>query len=338
MNSSGTGFYDLSTDTQAECMRDLAEEALLQWGGGFDHIQLLKYRENAVFSVRHKDGRKAALRIHRHGYHSEQELLSELQWMQALEVAGFPVPRIIPAGNGAVFVTATHRKVPEPRQVDMLDWLEGEQLVDIGAASSDANNALYYNIGQLAGQLHNHAGLWPLPEGFSRHAWDVEGLLGEAPLWGRFWDLSALAPSQADLLKKVRKKAQDELSSLQKTPANYGLIHADFVPENLLRQGDKLTLIDFDDAGFGWHMFEIATALFFHLEENYYADMKEGIFKGYRSARSLDKHQEETLPLFLMLRSLTYLGWVHTRHETQTAREMTPFLVERACKLAEAYL
>ena len=28
-------------------------------------------------------------------------------------------------------------------------------------------------------------------------------------------------------------------------------------------QGDRIKLIDFDDAGFGWHLFELATALYF---------------------------------------------------------------------------
>ena len=39
------------------------------------------------------------------------------------------------------------------------------------------------------------------------------------------------------------------------------MIHADLVPENVLVDGDSIRLIDFDDAGFGWHHFEIATAL-----------------------------------------------------------------------------
>ena len=34
-----------------------------------------------------------------------------------------------------------------------------------------------------------------------------------------------------------------------------------WVRENVLVDGDNIRLIDFDDAGFGWHMFEIATIL-----------------------------------------------------------------------------
>jgi hypothetical protein len=44
------------------------------------------------------------------------------------------------------------------------------------------------------------------------------------------------------------------------------------------------------------------------------------------------------MPLFFLARSFTDLGWVHARHETETARELTPRLVEKVCAMAEAYL
>ena len=43
------------------------------------------------------------------------------------------------------------------------------------------------------------------------------------------------------------------------------------------------------------------------------------------------------LPLFLAVRGTTYLGWVHTRQGSDTARELTPFLAERACAVVEEY-
>ena len=42
--------------------------------------------------------------------------------------------------------------------------------------------------------------------------------------------------------------------------------------------------------------------------------------------------------LFFLARGLTYVGWVHTRQETETAQELTPMLLEAACERAEDYL
>ena len=44
------------------------------------------------------------------------------------------------------------------------------------------------------------------------------------------------------------------------------------------------------------------------------------------------------LPLFLFVRSLTYLGWVTSRPETQTAREGTAGMVALSTSLAQTYL
>ena len=50
------------------------------------------------------------LRVHRLGYHTEQEIASELAWMDALRAeAGVRTPRVLPAADGRRVVT-----VPEP--------------------------------------------------------------------------------------------------------------------------------------------------------------------------------------------------------------------------------
>ena len=111
--------------------------------------------------------------------------------------------------------------------------------------------------------MHNQAVGWQLPAGFARHAWDEQGLAGEKPIWGRFWEIEAAAESQRDLLLRGREAVFEGLSRLAKSPGRYSMIHADFAPENILVDGDKLRLIDFDDAGFGWHLFELVTSLYF---------------------------------------------------------------------------
>ena len=59
---------------------------------------------------------------------------------------------------------------------------------------------------------------------------------------------------------------------------------------------------------------------------------------GYQEERELPPEFEAKLPLFLLLRGFTYLGWAHTRKETDTARELTPMLVQGVTALAGDYL
>jgi Ser/Thr protein kinase RdoA (MazF antagonist) len=74
------------------------------------------------------------------------------------------------------------------------------------------------------------------------------------------------------------------------------------------------------------------------MDEPYFDAASKAVIDGYRSRRALSDKQLERLPLFFLARGLTYAGWVHTRPETQTARELTGMLVDMCCRLARDYL
>ena len=334
-----TDFFALTPEDQVRRLRAAAEDALHRWNISDATLDLIKHRENAVFRVT-TGGRRAALRLHRHGYHSDDELRSELQWMSALQEADIHVPEIIPAANGEPFVTCSADGLPGELQVDLFEWIEGEQLgsVEQGVADASAVEHTFGSLGELAARVHNQAVSWQLPEGFARHAWDAEGLAGERPFWGRFWDIGKGNDAERGLLRRARGCIYDELTALPKSPGSYSMIHADFAAENIMVDGRDLRLIDFDDAGFGWHLFELVTALFFIQGESYFDRAQEALIAGYRQRRQLTDETLELLPLFFLARGTTYLGWVHTRAETETAIELTPMILELVCELADNYL
>jgi len=336
-----TDFYTLPPAEQGERLTALARTALPQWRLDGATLEIIKMRENAVFRATTPDGGRYALRVHRHGYHTDAELHSELLWMRALDESGISVPALIPSAGGELFIKAGHGDVPEVRQVDLFAWVEGRQLgsAENGVGGDTAEiGRMFHTIGELTGRIHNQSSAWAVPPGFRRHAWDTAGLVGENPFWGRFWDLAALTPDQRKLIQRGRERVALELDALGRRPETYSLIHADFTPENLLVNGEQVRPIDFDDAGFGWHLFDIATSLFFHLDAEYFPVARDALVRGYRSVRPLPNADLEKLPLFFAARGFTYLGWVHTRHETQTARELTPMLVDLSCRVTNRYL
>jgi Ser/Thr protein kinase RdoA (MazF antagonist) len=322
-------------------MQALAQAALDRWDLDGAALAPIKVRENAVFRIDIRGGGRAVLRVHRPGYHSDSELESEFAWLSALESAGVQVPRIIPSKGGRNFEIVTAEGLDGPRQIDVFEWIEGRQLGSIEAGLSGGSDSVadqYHQIGALAARMHNHAQDWRPPPAFRRHSWDAGGLVGERPFWGRFWDLDALSHAQRDLLLRVRGLIARDLADYGMHADRYGLIHADLVPENLLIDGSRVCVIDFDDAGFGWHLFELATSLYFITGDSIYSAARDALIRGYRSERALCDAALERLPLFLAVRGTTYLGWVHTRQGADTAKEMTPFLIERVCAVAEEYL
>lgn len=333
-----TDFYSISPEQQAERLTELARRALPHWSLPEDSkVELIKHRENAVFSVTDEASRYA-LRVHRAGYHTDAQLLSELQWIAALDSEALRTPQILPTADGGSFARVSAPSVPEERQVDLLEWFDGEPLGSVEGGVVEDPATTFRQVGELMARLHNHSEHWQRPDGFDRHAWDEEGILGDGALWGRYWELAALTRPQVDLLHRAADGARSDLTKLGRGADRYGLIHADFLPENLLRGADGICVIDFDDGGFGWHLFDVATALFFQAGEENFDEIAGALVAGYRSQRELPDDHLELLPLFLLLRGFTYLGWAHTRSETETAKELTPMVIEGVTQLAEAYL
>ncbi|WP_019531358.1 phosphotransferase enzyme family protein [Dasania marina] len=333
-------FYQQSLAQQEEQLLRLAYSALPAWGLE-GHLSLIKHRENAVYRLTTADNQLYALRIHRANYHSDASLHSELSWVNALQGCGIEVPNAIPTQTGAFFTLASLDSIPETRQIDLLSWVDGKQIGSIEDGLSDSPEQIqknYFIIGQVAAQIHNQASQWPTPEGFQRHSWGLEDLVGEEPFWGPFWELQALSPVQRSLILKARKTVRKGLMTLSTDSADYSMIHADLVPENVLVNANSVQIIDFDDAGFGWHLFEIATALYFIQFDQHYEIAKQALIAGYRQHRPLSDQKLAQLPLLMVARGFTYLGWVHTRQNTETALESTPHLINLCCRTIEQYI
>jgi len=286
-----------------------AEVALRAWGGG--SLRPIKDRENAVYEVKLTDGRRAALRLHREGYQSAESIRSELWWMQAVALAGVPVPLPVPSGGGDLV-----HILPDGRVATMISWVEGDEL---GAAehalggSQDEKCGRFDAIGQLVARLHNVTDTLVLPDWFCRHYWDADGFLGETPFWGRFWENPTLRLGELDTIQSARTRAGEQLAAFVKAEADFGLIHADVLRENVLFGADGAVLIDFDDCGFGFRIYDLATLASQNETEADHAKLMSAAIAGYRKRRPLSEYAEAMLPCFVMLRRFASCGWIVPR-------------------------
>ncbi len=309
-------------------MNTTVEKTLSLWGLAGASWSLIAARENQVFRVDHA-GHSYALRLHRPGYCTEAELRSELMWMEALDRGGLHVPAPVPSTSGALLhFVGDHA-------VDVLTWLPGAPVGKTGVALQTGDRAaLFRKIGREMARLHAVSDGWTLPEGFARRRWDSEGLVGEAPVWDRFWDNPTLSDEDRMLFLTLRDSARDTLEQIG-AGLDFGLIHADLVRENVMVDGDRLQLIDFDDSGFGYRLFDVATTLIRNQNEPDYDALKAALIEGYLSVRDLDL---DALDLFVVLRAATYVGWIITRMHEDGSEARNARFVTHARALARAYL
>jgi Ser/Thr protein kinase RdoA (MazF antagonist) len=316
-----------------------ARQALTFWNVPPQEPVLLKYRENAVFRIELAGGRFAALRLHRPGYHGIAALRSELEWMAALHDDGIDVPHALPNQKGEPIVELPADETFPLQYADIVSWVDGEQFGETGRPlnwNQQQRVALFGKIGAGMAAMHNSADRFQPQQGFYRPAWDAEGLLGQKPLWGRFWDCDFLSPAHKTMLSALRVRLSDELAKAELHRLDYGLIHADLIRENILIKAGEVSFIDFDDCGYGFRMFDIATALLKNHNEPDFAALSDALVAGYREHRHLPDEALAFLPLFLTLRSLTYIGWLAERPEMPDMAARLERYVEVSSSFAKA--
>lgn len=173
-----------------------------------------------------------------------------------------------------------------------------------------------------------------MPEGFSRHPWDSEGCFGPGAHWGDRTQVRLLGDNQRYTLDRAVAVWRQTLVLFGKPPDRVGLIRADFLPENLLDDGKQINLIDFDDSGFGWYMWELATNLFWYYHLPSFTLAKDTLVNGYHQVRALPEEHLQHLEDFIFMRAIVYLGWTVSRTESPDAEHFAPNLINIALQLA----
>ena len=292
----------------------IAQQAKNFWPSIVSEPHLIMHRENAVFRVQTTQG-PAALRIHRVGYRQKSEVVSELEWMAHLAVNGLELPAPIANCDG-LLISEIEDENRIAHVVDLLTWVKGTPLgrsnVPLAFSEPELQN-IFQDVGRNLAWLHTLSDTWKRPATFQRHHLNKDGFLGEKPAWGKFWEATVLSINEKKLMKSVAQRAGEKLDTLSKAGADYGLIHADLVRENIFVHEGKTSFIDFDDAGFGFRMFDLAVALVKNREEPHYETIKAALFEGYKSQRAITSADQNSLNLFLALRDFAYLGWADAR-------------------------
>ncbi len=305
-------------------MSDLIRRALPVYGLPEDTpLALLNRSENETWRAG-----PVVLRLHREGYHSKPEIASELSWLTALQD--------LPGLNSVRPVAGAQGLVTE---------LDGRYLVGFAPITGqelqpgDDLFRWFAPLGEITARLHLHSRQWTPPEGFTRKRWDVETILGPQPHWGDWRQAQGLDRQGEEILARATVALATRLQSYGTGPETFGLIHADLRLANLMVDGDRLTAIDFDDCGFGWWAYDLASALSFIETDPRLPELIAAWTRGYTRIATLRAEDREIIPSLIFLRRVLLTAWLATRADSDTAQTLGGLTyTEGTLDLAERYL
>ena len=329
------------TTDSIEMMRQQLLTCAEQWRLPEDlHIELLTVSENATFVASYsklvKDKpttNKIIIRVHRPNYHTPQEIESELAWLNALAVeSDVDVLKPLPTINQNTIVKLPNTEHQEHLYAVAFNFLAGNE-----PTVGDEIIAWFEQLGKITAKLHIHSRQWQKPESFTRKFWNLDTMLGTKSFWGDWRENRELTPSTQACIEDAVALLTERLQRYGQSGDRYGLIHADLRLANLLVDGDKLQVIDFDDCGYCWFGYDFAAAISFYETDPNVPALQKSWLKGYRQCADFSAEDEAELASFILLRRILLTAWLASHSETPSADEFGQGFAEGTASLANAY-
>jgi Ser/Thr protein kinase RdoA (MazF antagonist) len=296
-------------------------------------VKLINVSENATYRVVDlASGEKWALRVHREGYHSRTAIASELAWLTALKSDGaILTPSPIRGLDGEFIQSVPEQGLPNPRNVVLFSWENG-----VEPAENDV--AGFEMLGETAARMHAHVRSWHKPGWFERHTWDFATSLGAVPHWGRWRDGMGMTKEIESVFSETVSLIGRRLDKFGKGADRFGLIHGDMRLANLLMDNGIVKVIDFDDCGFSWYLYDCATTVSFFEHKPEVPELLAAWVRGYRRAGVLTPEDEAEIGTFVMLRRLLLVAWIGSHSETDLAQSMGVDYTRGTVALCERYM
>ncbi len=349
-------------------MDALVDEVLAAYDlGSAPTATLLNISENITYQVEDPpSGRRWALRVYRSGYHPLTEIVSELAWVRALRRDGVVrTPAVVPTRRGDLVTVATPDpsrvgtssddpgkaggpQCREPRYAVLFDWVEGSS-----PEPSDRMALVrgFTELGEITARLHRHVRGWRRPSDFTRFDWTWHTTLGSGGRWGAWRDGMRAAvgaerggaadadPAGVAVLARAADEVRRRIRRFGHAPDRFGLVHADMRLANLLVNGGsgEITVIDFDDCGFSWYLYDLAASLSFieHVPE--VAELVDAWLTEYRRHLPVSVEEEAMVTTFVLLRRLLLVAWLGSHPEADAVASVARYAAT-SCDLADDYL
>ncbi|MGE2834065.1 phosphotransferase enzyme family protein [Mycobacterium sp. SMC-4] len=299
-------------------------------------LRLLSLSENATYLAEgNGDHQPLVLRVHRPGYHSLDGIRSELDWMAALRSeTRVRTPEMVPAEDGRPVVTANVGE--RELHVDAVTFIPG-------CTAEDAPVAVgFADLGELTALMHEHSLHWQRPAGFTRFRWGLDDILGADARWGDW----RVAPSLTTADRVSIEAAADEITArlidFGTDADRFGLVHADLRLANLMidpaNQDAGITVIDFDDCGWSWHLVDLSSVLSWIEDSPAVPDIIADWLRGYHRVRTLPDAHLGLIPTFVMLRRIQLTAWIASHSDADAAIAVGAEYARGTAALAQRYL
>lgn len=316
-------------------LTDMVNEYAQLWGvSSSAQIKLLNLSENATFLISDQENaRDIILRVQRPGYSDPTEIKSELAWVAALSAEHIiDTAEPIKSINGNYLEILTSKSGLQRYAVAFSRVYGHEPVAD------DDLPKWFEKIGEIAAKMHIHSKSWKKPKWFKRKLWDYSGMMGPVAYWGS-WDVAkGLTDDDKTIISQTLKNVKEKVEHWGYSSEVFGLVHSDLRTANLIVNDETLYVIDFDDTGFSWYLYDFASSLSFLEDLPEASQLMQSWIKGYEKVKKLSTEAIAMLPVFAILRRILLTAWIASHSEIPFAKEKNITFAKGTVELCKKYL
>lgn len=320
-----------------ELFDEIARRALVKYGmEKTDEVKLIVLSENATYLIKNKETgvKDGVLRVSRPGYHTLEELDSEMKWLRQIN-------------EYTPLIVANPLKGLDGKNIQNVEGPDGNSYFCViceflpGDAPDEDNEERmvrqFKYLGETTAYLHRQTEIWNGTTKLSRIDWNYDTIIGANAAWGDWRAFPGMTKEAEVYLSDISEIIKKRLTRYGKTENNYGLIHADLRLSNLLLEGEQIKVIDFDDCGFGWHLHDLASALSFIETKPVVPKLVNAWLSGYKKVLPFTDTDFEEIDTFIMMRRLQLTAWLGSHQESGPAKDFSIGWMEGTMELAERY-
>ena len=277
------------------------------WRGDPASLRWISQDYNIVFRFE-AGGCGYYLRVCHISLHTLPEARQVLGFLRFLAAQGVPVGEPIPSVNGRYlevlgdgYFAAAQKEAPG-------QTMEGFML----------ERSVYEAWGQSLGKLH----------AASRRYRPDPAIDYEFPSVQQFW--RNIAPTVAGASVEIQRVYAELTEYMAGLPRrDYGLIHGDYRPGNVIWDGQTARTIDFDEPNYHWYIADVCRALLELWDQPAKArrEFRGAFMRGYMREHQIDEWWVSQLPYFAQHRALLMHAW--DVQEGGSWGEVVKWVVER---------
>jgi Ser/Thr protein kinase RdoA (MazF antagonist) len=206
--------------------------------------------------------------------------------MDSLYRHGVPgIPRVIPS---VADETAVALRLPghrEDRCCMVHEWVPGSQL------AGQAGPEDFRSVGMLTASIHEHGVAFRPPPGFALPAIDLASYVNPDGAEGE-QARTVLSPESLSLFRTAYARVTAAWERAERREPGRRLIHNDMHMANLIVCGDKIGLVDFEQAGWGHPAQDIASTFYYEQSSPLYEQLWTAFREGYTTRRPWPEEEE----------------------------------------------